>query len=42
LDTGKRADILVEESATGRIAATISAGRITYLQGTFAERLFAS
>ena len=39
LNDGMRADVLVEEIATGRIAATISAGRVTYLQGSFAERL---
>jgi len=42
LEVGKRADILVEEIATGRIAATLCAGRITYLQGSFAERLLVS
>lgn len=39
LDVGKRADLLVEEVATGRIAATLCAGRFTYLQGEFAARL---
>ncbi|WP_439142007.1 alpha-D-ribose 1-methylphosphonate 5-triphosphate diphosphatase [Planktotalea sp.] len=42
LEAGKRADLLVEEVATGRIAATICSGRITHLQGTFAERLLAA
>lgn len=41
IQTDLRADIVVEEIATGRIAATFSAGRITYLQGLFAERLLA-
>jgi alpha-D-ribose 1-methylphosphonate 5-triphosphate diphosphatase len=42
LDVGKRADVLVEEIATGRIAATFAAGRVTYLQGEFAARLLAN
>ncbi len=42
LEVGLRADMLVEEIATGRIAATFAAGRLTYVQGTFAERLFAA
>mgnify|MGYP000206336369 CR=1 FL=1 len=39
LESGKRADLLVEEIATGRIAATFSGGRVTYMQGEFAARL---
>ena len=42
LSAGKRADLVVEEIGTGRIAATFSAGRITYLQGEFAARLLAN
>lgn len=41
LAPGLRADLVVEDCATGRIAATMCAGRFTYLQGTFAERLLA-
>jgi alpha-D-ribose 1-methylphosphonate 5-triphosphate diphosphatase len=39
---GLRADLLVEDIETGRIAATFAAGKITYLQGEFAARLLAS
>lgn len=42
LRVGLRADLVVEEVATGRLAATFSAGRITHLQGRFAERLLKS
>ncbi|MGB7317719.1 MAG: alpha-D-ribose 1-methylphosphonate 5-triphosphate diphosphatase [Planktotalea sp.] len=42
LAPGLRADLVVEEIATGRIAATISAGRISHLQGDFAARLLAA
>jgi alpha-D-ribose 1-methylphosphonate 5-triphosphate diphosphatase len=41
ISTGLRADIVVEEIATGRIAATMSGGHFTYLQGDFAARLLA-
>lgn len=39
LSSGLRADVLVEDIETGRIAATLCAGRFTYLQGEFASRL---
>ena len=42
LAPGKRADVLVEEIATGRIAATFAAGRVTYLQGEFAARILSA
>lgn len=41
LKAGLRADLVVEDIETGRIAATMSAGRFTFLQGAFAERLLA-
>ncbi len=41
LKAGLRADLLIEDIATGRIAATFAAGRMTYVQGEFAARLFA-
>ncbi len=42
LDTGLRADVVIEEIATGRIAATLSGGHFTHLQGAFAARLLAN
>lgn len=42
LAPGMRADIVVEDIETGRIAGVFSAGRITYLQGEFATRLLAA
>lgn len=42
LEAGLRADVMVEEIATGRIAATISAGQVTYMQGEFAARMLAN
>jgi alpha-D-ribose 1-methylphosphonate 5-triphosphate diphosphatase len=39
LEAGLRADVMVEDIATGRIAATFSAGRVTYIQGEFAARM---
>ncbi|MEP5151480.1 alpha-D-ribose 1-methylphosphonate 5-triphosphate diphosphatase [Planktotalea sp.] len=41
LTTGLRADLVVEEIETGRIAATFAGGHITYLQGEFAARILA-
>ncbi|MEX3316780.1 alpha-D-ribose 1-methylphosphonate 5-triphosphate diphosphatase [Sulfitobacter sp. PS-8MA] len=38
LATGKRADIVVLEKATGRVAATFAAGRVSYMSGAIAER----
>lgn len=39
LGHGQRADVLVEELETGRIAAVFAAGRLAYAQGEFAARL---
>ncbi|MEM9580410.1 MAG: alpha-D-ribose 1-methylphosphonate 5-triphosphate diphosphatase [Pseudomonadota bacterium] len=39
LKPGQRADILVEDLRTGRIAAVIAAGRIAHMQGDFAARV---
>lgn len=39
LAPGKRADILIEERETGRIAGVIAAGQIAHLQGTLAARM---
>ncbi len=41
-DAGKRADLIVVERASHRIAATISAGHIACLTGRVAERFFAA
>jgi alpha-D-ribose 1-methylphosphonate 5-triphosphate diphosphatase len=41
LEAGKRADLVVEDMSTGRLAASFAKGRITYLQGAFAERMLA-
>ncbi|AHD00147.1 alpha-D-ribose 1-methylphosphonate 5-triphosphate diphosphatase [Leisingera methylohalidivorans] len=38
LEAGKRADILVLDKATQRVAATISAGRVSYMSGEVAGR----
>lgn len=38
LETGKRADILVLDKATQRVAATICAGRVSYMSGDIASR----
>ncbi|WP_085306950.1 alpha-D-ribose 1-methylphosphonate 5-triphosphate diphosphatase [Planktotalea arctica] len=39
LSAGLRADVLVEDCSTGRIAASFASGRVTYLQGAFAARM---
>ncbi|APE42686.1 alpha-D-ribose 1-methylphosphonate 5-triphosphate diphosphatase [Sulfitobacter alexandrii] len=41
LETGKRADLVVLDAATSRVAATIVAGKVSYMCGEFAERLTA-
>lgn len=41
LESGKRADLVVLERASGRIAATFAGGEISYLSGPIAARLFA-
>lgn len=41
LSEGMRADLVIEDIVTGRIAATMAAGRFTYLQGDLATRLIA-
>lgn len=41
LEPGKRADIVVLDAATRRIAATIAGGRFSYLAGAVAERFIA-
>ena len=38
LEPGKRADLVVLERQSGRVGATISGGRISYLSGAIAER----
>lgn len=38
LETGKRADILVLDKETQRVAATICAGRVSYMSGDIASR----
>jgi alpha-D-ribose 1-methylphosphonate 5-triphosphate diphosphatase len=38
LEIGKRADILVLDKATQRVAATICAGRVSYMSGDIASR----
>jgi len=40
LEAGKRADLLVLEQGTYRVAATISGGQISYLNGNVASRFF--
>ena len=42
LEAGKRADLLVEDIETGRIAATFACGQVSYLQGKFAVRLLSA
>ncbi|SDF64035.1 alpha-D-ribose 1-methylphosphonate 5-triphosphate diphosphatase [Sulfitobacter delicatus] len=41
LAPGKRADIVVLDQATGRVAATFAAGRVSYMSGAVAERFTA-
>lgn len=41
LAPGKRADLLVLEADTGRVAATFAAGRVSYMSGAIAERFVA-
>lgn len=41
LTPGSRADLVILETRTRRVAATLSAGRISYLAGDVAERLLA-
>ncbi|UWQ78137.1 alpha-D-ribose 1-methylphosphonate 5-triphosphate diphosphatase [Leisingera sp. S132] len=41
LEAGKRADILVLDKATQRVAATISGGRVSYMSGEVAGRFLA-
>lgn len=41
LAPGKRADIVILDQATGRIAATFAAGRVSYMSGAVAERFAA-
>jgi alpha-D-ribose 1-methylphosphonate 5-triphosphate diphosphatase len=38
LETGKRADLVILERETHRVAATLSAGRISYMAGNVASR----
>lgn len=40
LTVGKRADLVVLEPESGRLCATLSAGRFSYLAGNVAERFF--
>jgi alpha-D-ribose 1-methylphosphonate 5-triphosphate diphosphatase len=39
LETGARADLVIVEEATRRVAATLSAGRVTWLAGALAARM---
>ncbi|NUH65796.1 alpha-D-ribose 1-methylphosphonate 5-triphosphate diphosphatase [Sulfitobacter sp. S0837] len=41
LGPGKRADIVILDKATGRVAATFAAGRVSYMSGEIAERFAA-
>ncbi len=41
LEVGKRADLVVMDPATGRIGATVCAGRFSYLSGEVAARFLA-
>jgi alpha-D-ribose 1-methylphosphonate 5-triphosphate diphosphatase len=41
LEAGKRADLVVLEAVTGRVAATFVAGRVSYMSGEIAERFTA-
>jgi len=41
LAPGKRADIVILNQATGRVAATFAAGRVSYMSGAVAERFAA-
>ena len=41
LEPGLRADLVVIDAATGRVGATIAAGRVTYLSGEVAARFLA-
>jgi alpha-D-ribose 1-methylphosphonate 5-triphosphate diphosphatase len=41
LAPGKRADIVILDQATGRVAATFAAGRVSYMSGAVAERFTA-
>lgn len=41
LEVGKRADIVILDAETHRVAATMVAGRFSYLSGAIAERFFA-
>ncbi|MFG6568365.1 alpha-D-ribose 1-methylphosphonate 5-triphosphate diphosphatase [Sulfitobacter sp. 1A13679] len=40
LAPGKRADIVVLDKATGRVAATFAAGQVSFMSGAVAERFF--
>lgn len=40
LAPGKRADIVVLDKATGRVAATFAAGRVSFMSGAVADRFF--
>jgi alpha-D-ribose 1-methylphosphonate 5-triphosphate diphosphatase len=40
-DLGKRADIVVLDAQTHRVAATLSCGRFSYMSGEISERFFA-
>ncbi|MEY8840733.1 amidohydrolase family protein, partial [Cribrihabitans sp. XS_ASV171] len=39
LEPGLRADLVILETESGRVAGTISAGRVSYLRGDLAARL---
>ncbi|MEM6564018.1 MAG: alpha-D-ribose 1-methylphosphonate 5-triphosphate diphosphatase [Pseudomonadota bacterium] len=40
LETGKRADLVILDESTQQVAATVVAGRFSYLSGEIAERFF--
>ena len=42
LEPEKRADIVVLDPATGRVAATIAGGQVAYMSGRIAERFLSS
>jgi alpha-D-ribose 1-methylphosphonate 5-triphosphate diphosphatase len=41
LEIGKRADVLVLNAATRRVAMTMAGGRVSYMSGEIAARLVA-
>lgn len=42
IEAGKRADLVILDAATDRVAATMAAGRFSYMSGEIADRLLAA